>query len=237
MASPLPTPPGSQRPSITSLSDRRASSSLADYRLPSTSSISRSRSHDRSADDSEEQEALAASTPSSQPRSTAPSRQHSIDETSSIHSNSHGGLLPKVQSSSSLSTSSYAYDSLSSTSPAAHSLHPASSSSNTYGNSPNLSTSSAGHDRATDDEGESRDGLGLGSIAETGSGGPTRRGSIAAGLGQGIGIGIGGMDEVNHHGPSASQQDVQGFDEGVLRALCDLDVSRLSEEGYEEAES
>lgn len=228
MDSPVPSAPGSQRPSVTSLSDRRPSSSLADYRLQSTASIPRSGSHDRSADEGEEQEALASSTPSSQPRSTVPSRQHSIDETASIHSNSHAGqhsLLSKVQSSSSLSTSSYAYDSHSNASPAAHSLHPASSSSNAYGNSPNLSTSSAGYDRATDDEGESKDGLGLGSIAETGSGGPTRRGSIAAGLGKGIGIGIGGMDEVDHHGHGASQQDVQGFDEGVLRALCDLDVS------------
>ncbi|ORY69440.1 hypothetical protein BCR35DRAFT_269703 [Leucosporidium creatinivorum] len=31
------------------------------------------------------------------------------------------------------------------------------------------------------------------------------------------------MEEVEHHGQSASQQDVQGFDEGVLKALCDLD--------------
>lgn len=184
----------------------------------------RTQTHDsRPAQDSDhdEQEALAASTPSSQSqhtRSNAPSRQHSIDE-------SHAPLssLTKVQSSSSLSNSSYAYE----TSPATG-LAPGG-----YGTSPNLSTSSSAGGQnldRTDDEVDPREGLGLGSIAETSSSGPTRRGSTVAGLGSGIGMGIGldeGPQQQHVQPPYQQPEEVpSGFDEGVLRALCDLDVGR-----------
>ena len=170
-------------------------------------------------------------------RSAAGSRQHSMDD--GVSSAGIGGMRRAPSSSSLASSAAYnsSYDPHSTSNP--YSLQP-NQSNGTSSSSPSLPPLSHLHSSAVDDE-----GLGLGSIAESSSAlppsappAPVRRGSstTALGLGSGIGLGMGLEGQQTGHGQGASSgwEEArtkvvdEGFDEAVLRGLCDLDVSRLS---------